>query len=125
MTEPGFDTDALARLRESREVRIETRGPREAVHRIIIWVVVDSSNRVLIRSHRGAGARWYREAVAAGNATLLFADVTLPVRVEDATDRDRVAACSAELERKYAGDPSMPSMLREEILDTTLELHPA
>jgi hypothetical protein len=124
MTEPGFDADALVRLREAKEVCIETRGPREQVHRIIIWVVVDSSHRVLIRSHRGAGARWYREAVAAGRATLLFAGVTLPVRVEDATDPDRVATCSVELERKYAGDPSMPSMLRDEILDTTLELHP-
>ena len=28
--------------------------------------------------------------------------------VEHATDPDRVAACSAELERKYAGDPAMP-----------------
>jgi hypothetical protein len=33
-----------------------------------------------------------------------------------------VARTSAGLERKYAGDPATPSMVRDEILDTTLRL---
>ncbi len=60
MSDPAFDADTLARLRDAQEVRIETRGPDDEVHRTIIWVLVDAADRVLIRSYRGAGARWYR-----------------------------------------------------------------
>jgi len=124
MTEPAFDAASLARLRDEREVRIETRGTNGGVHRTIIWVVVDASDRVLIRSYRGAGARWYREATAASAAALVIGASTIPVRLEPATDPERLAACSAELERKYAGDPATPAMVRDEVLDTTIELHP-
>ena len=124
MTEPAFDAASLARLRDEREVRIETRGTNGGVHRTIIWVVVDASDRVLIRSYRGAGARWYREAVAAGNAALIIGGATIPVLLDAASDPERVAACSAELERKYAGDPATSAMMRDEVLDTTIELHP-
>lgn len=123
MIEPGFGTDTLARLREEQEVRIETRNAAGDVHRTIIWVVVDPSDRVLIRSYRGAGARWYREAIAAETAGLVIDQVTVAVRVERATEPERVAACSAELERKYAGDPATPKMVADRVLDTTLELH--
>jgi len=125
MTEPAFAPETLARLRDELEVRIETFNAEGNVHRTIIWVVVDASERVLIRSYRGAGARWYREAVAAGRANLVMAGTSIAVRHGPATDPDRVAACSAELERKYAGDPATPAMVREEVLETTLELHPA
>ena len=125
MTEATLDAATVARLRDELEVRIETRGPRGDVHRTIIWVVVDASDRVLIRSYRGARARWYREAITAGSASLILKGSTIPVRVESAVDPERVAACSAELERKYAGDPATAAMVAEDVLDTTLELHPA
>jgi len=32
--------------------------------------------------------------------------------------------CSGELARKYAGDPATAAILRDEVLDTTLELRP-
>ena len=116
----------LDRLRDEIEVRIETRPSADGpVHRAIIWVVVDDIGRVLVRSWRGATARWYREAVAGAEAGLIVGRERLPIRVERATDAERVAACSAELERKYAGDPAVRSMVRSEILDTTLELHPS
>ena len=124
MTEATLDPATLARLRDEIEVRIETRSPRGDVHRTIIWVV-DPSGRVLIRSYRGADARWYREAVHAGSASLILKGSTIPVRVESAVDPERVAACSAELEHKYAGDPGTAAMVAEDVLDTTLELHPA
>jgi hypothetical protein len=41
-----------------------------------------------------------------------------------ATDADSVARVSAALERKYDGDPAAKSMVRDEILDTTLRLDP-
>jgi hypothetical protein len=116
----------LDRLRDEIEVRIETRPATDGpVHTAIIWVVVDDAGRVLARSWKGAAARWYREAVSGTEAALIVARERLPVRVERATDPDRVAACSAELERKYAGDPAVRSMVRDEILETTIELHPA
>lgn len=124
MTEPAFDAGTLTMLREEQEVRIETRSAAGVVHHTIIWVVVDASDRVLVRSYRGAGARWYREAIAAGTAALVMGMTTIPVRVEMATDLDRVTACSTELERKYAGDPATPAMVAEDVLDTTLQLRP-
>ncbi|MGI8998320.1 MAG: DUF2255 family protein [Candidatus Limnocylindria bacterium] len=123
MTDPAFAADTLARLRDEQEVRIETRSEAGDVHRTIIWVVVDGSDRVLIRSFHGAGARWYREAIAAGTANLVIDQTAVAVRVGGATDAERVAACSAELERKYAGDPATPQMVADTVLDTTLELH--
>ena len=126
MTEPAFGADLLERLRHEIEVDIETRATAEAQpHRTIIWVVVDAEDRVLIRSYRGAGARWYREATSGTPTALVIGDEVLPVTVEHARDEDRVQACSAELERKYAGDPATPAMVRDEVLETTLELRPA
>ena len=124
MTEQAFEVGMLARLRDAKEVDIETRSPAGATHRATIWVVVDASDRVLIRSWRGASARWYRDAVAAGIAALVFDGRTLPVRVERAADPARIDTCSQELLVKYAGDPAARSMVRDEVLDTTLELHP-
>ena len=125
MTDPVFDAETTAALRDLREVRIETYGPKGEPHRAIIWVVVDDSDRALIRSWRGASARWYREAVAAGRAQLTVDGRTRPVRVEVANDAERIEACSRELLAKYGGGSTARSMVRDEILDTTLELRPA
>ena len=126
MTEPAFIAEILDRLRHEIEVDIETRRSADAApHRTVIWVVVDPVDRVLVRSYRGQGARWYREALA-GTATALIVDGTdLPVQVVDAADPERVASCSAELLSKYAGDPAARAMVRDEVLGTTLELRPA
>jgi len=122
----AFEPRILDRLRDEVEVSIETRGaPGGPVHLTIIWIVVDDARRVLIRSYRGAGARWYREARSGTEVAVVVDRERLPVVVEHATDAERIAACSVELERKYAGDPATPAMLRTEVLDTTLELHPA
>jgi hypothetical protein len=120
-----FPPEILDRLRETEEVDIETqRAPGAPVHRTIIWVMVDDGDRVLIRSVRGIRGRWYREVIANPNCTLSVGDVDVPVRAEPATDADRVAAASAQLAVKYAGDPSLGSMLRADVLETTLELLP-
>jgi hypothetical protein len=86
---------------------------------------VDAKDRVLVRSYRGASARWYREATSGTPTALVIGDEVVPVTLEHARDEERIRSCSAELERKYAGDPSTPAMVRDEVLDTTLELHPA
>ena len=126
MTELAFAASLLERLRHGIEVDIETRPAAGAApHRTTIWVVVDAKDRVLIRSYRGAGARWYREATSGTPCALVTGDEMVPVTVEHARDAERIRACSAELERKYAGDPATPAMVRDGVLDTTLELHPA
>ena len=94
------------------------------MHRTPIWIVVDDAGRALIRSWRGAGARWYREASGGEATALIVGRDTIPVSIDHATDAERIASCSRELEAKYAGDPATKSMVADEILDTTLELSP-
>lgn len=118
----GFSSGDLALLREEREVDIETRAGDGPTHRTTIWVVVDRADRALVRTYRGAGSRWYREAVASAAARLVVADRTMDVAVHVADDPERIAACSDGLLRKYAGDPATPAMVREDVLGTTLEL---
>lgn len=119
-------TDQLRqRLAHEPEIHIRTRAADDTVHRTIIWPVVDGADRILVRSYRGASARWYREATSGRLVEIELPDGTIaPVEVEDATDPERVAACSAGFETKYAGDPATPAMVADNVLDTTLELRP-
>jgi hypothetical protein len=118
-----FDQDELERLARARTVRIETARPDGPVHSTIIWVVVDGED-VFIRSWRGPGARWYREAIANPEVAIVVAKRRLTATASRATDPNSVARTSAGLERKYAGDPATPSMVRDDILATTLRLEP-
>ena len=119
-----FDSADLALLRDDEEVDIETAASGEGpAHRAIIWVVVDERERVLIRSYRGPGARWYREIMARPDGILHVRGRALPVRAVPADDPERVEACTEALRTKYAGQHSMPVMLRQ-YLETTLELLP-
>ena len=113
------------RLAEELEIRIRTRAADGTVHRTIIWPIVDDAGRILVRSYRGASARWFGEVTSGRLVEIELPDHTIvPVEVEHATDPDRVAACSAGFEAKYAGDPATPAMVDESVLDTTLELRP-
>jgi hypothetical protein len=122
---PSFDAELLNRLAEVEEVEIETcRDAAGPVHRTIIWVVVDDDGRVLIRSVNGAAARWYREATA-NTACVLWVDgFAHRVMAIPAADSSEIASCSRQLRAKYAADPSMPSMVRPDVLGTTLRLLP-
>ena len=121
---PRFESSVLALLRDEDEIEIETRAGEEGPsHRVIIWVVVDDRDRVLIRSYRGPGARWFREITAQPEGFIHIRARVLPVLAITANDADRIEACSEGLRRKYAGDASMPRMLRN-YLETTLELVP-
>lgn len=120
----AFAPSDLDLLRTQEEVEIETSaGEAGPIHRTIIWVVVDAEDRVLIRSYRGPGARWFREITAQPDGQLHVRAQTLAIRAVPAMDPDRVAGCSEGLRRKYAGHGSMPFMLRN-YLETTLELLP-
>lgn len=119
-----FSRDVLDALDRAREVRIETSaGPDEPIHETIIWIVVDGED-VFARSWRGVTARWYREALANPEIALFVGEQRLAATAVPAHEDDAVARTSAALERKYRGDPAAPSMVRDEILITTLRLDP-
>jgi hypothetical protein len=120
-----FDDATLALLREARTIRIETsRGTGAPVHRTPIWIVVDDRRRALVRSVDGATARWYREATANPKVTLEAGGQRIPAHVEHAADAERAASCTQGYREKYGPSRSTDSMVRDEILDTTLELTP-
>jgi hypothetical protein len=129
MTDAGADRlpgDVLSLLRETQEVDIETRpAPDVPPHRTTIWVVVDPGDRAFIRTYRGAGSRWYREATASGHVALLADEQRIEVRVTPATDAESVETCSEAFRAKYrTHGASLAAMLVPAVLDTTLELLP-
>lgn len=117
----NLSSDDRALLAGSEEVEIETRSPKGTVSRTIIWVVVDGDD-VLIRSVNGAGARWYREAMAHPDVALHVSGRRILVRLESATDPDSIERCSSALTAKYHADPALPTMLVDHALPTTLRV---
>jgi hypothetical protein len=118
-----FDPDILESLRREREVHVET-SKGDAVHRTIIWVVVDGDD-VFIRSVRGPRGRWYRELVATGSGAVVSGGRRIPVRAVVTGDAESIERCSRALRQKYRPGGSLSSMLRPETLPTTLRLEPA
>jgi hypothetical protein len=49
---------------------------------------------------------------------------TFPAHAVHASDPESVARANTGLQRKYADSPSLESMVRDEILETTLRLEP-
>jgi hypothetical protein len=116
-----FDTDTLRELRAFQEVTIRTdRHPNTAV---VIWVVV-ADDEVFVRSVRGGRGRWYRDLATGGFATLEFAGRRLEVRAVPASDADSIERASREYLGKYQSSPYAQSMVRAEVLPTTLRLEP-
>jgi hypothetical protein len=122
----SFDPDILKTLDQTDEIEIETsRSPGAAVHRTIIWIVVDDGVPYL-RSVRGPAGRWYRELVANPRGVVHAGDTSVPVLAAAASDAQTVARVSQALERKYLARWAGPTaaMLRDETLPTTLRLEP-
>lgn len=108
----------------AREVDIETRRADDApAHRTTIWAVVEDGD-VYVRSYRGAAGRWYREITANPTAVLHVEGEAVPVRAVPATDPGSVERASAGYLRKYGDSSVVDSMIRDEVLDTTLRLEP-
>jgi len=120
----SFEPGVLRLLAEAREVRIETQRPGSALHSTIIWVVVDGDD-VFIRSWRGAGARWYREAVSNPQVGLVVDGQGVPATAVPATDGESIRRCSEGFLTKYRKSKSAQSMVAEDILNTTLRLEPS
>jgi hypothetical protein len=119
-----FAPDELALLAESEEIEIETARPGGPPHRTIIWIMLDGDD-AFVRSVNGAGARWYREAVADPSVTIHAGTQAFQARVIAAADPDTVARVNDALVRKYTGITGLREMLVPDIFDTTLRVEPA
>jgi len=113
--------DFVAACTAEEEVEIVTTRADGAPRRTVLWVVVEAGLPYL-RSYRGPDGRWYRDVVVRPDATLVAGRHAQPVRVVPATDPASIAACSSALARKYAADPSLPAMLDDSVLATTLRV---
>jgi hypothetical protein len=115
-----FDPAVIAALRDAREVRIRTARSKRGV---IIWVVV-ADDAAFVRSVRGPSGKWFIAASADGQATLEVGGREYPVRVQPVADRATIEAVSQVFLSKYATSPYAQSIVRTEVLDTTLRLDP-
>lgn len=118
-----FEKADLARIAAAREIEIETHSSAGEIHRTIIWVVVHDGS-VLVRSVRGPRGRWYREALADPAVAVHVDGRRLPATAVLTSDPATVVACTEELRLKYRGR-SLDSMLRPDVLETTLRLEAA
>jgi hypothetical protein len=111
-------------LDAAEEADIETTRGRDApVHRTTIWPVVEDGE-VYVRSLRGDRGRWYQEALANPDVVLHVNGESYPARAVHAPDDDSIARASAGLQRKYGDSAYLETMVRNEILETTLRLEP-
>jgi hypothetical protein len=116
-----FDADTLRDVRDRHEVAIRT--GRHPDSNVVVWTVV-VGDAVFVRSARGAKGRWYRDLAGGDTATLEAGPRRLAVRatlVDDPTEIERV---SGEYRRKYGSSPYLQSVLRAEVVATTLRLEP-
>ena len=117
----GYSEAELDLIDRTEEVEIETDGAEGAVHKTVIWAVVDDGD-VFVRSYRGPDARWYREALAHPSVALHVDGQRIPATAVVASDAASIERTSSGILRKYAGDPAAKSMVRPELLDLTLRL---
>lgn len=115
--------DVLTACADEIEIEVITTRPDGAPRRTVVWPVVYDGVAYL-RSYKGRHGRWYQEVLVDPQAALAVGGRDVPVRLVPATDPESVAACSAALARKYVGDASLPAMLVDEVLPTTLRIEP-
>src|SRR5258708_6032734 len=108
-----FDADTLRALRDTEEVTIRTDKHPETG-------VVVAAGEVFRRSAGGARGRWSRALAAGGSAALEVAGRRLAVQAMSATDQASIARASREYLRKYQSSPYAQTVVRAEVLPTTL-----
>jgi hypothetical protein len=112
------------RIASAEEVDIETtRGAGAAVHRTVIWAVI-GDGEVYVRSLNGEAGRWFRELTATPDAVLHVEGEAVPVRAVRTADPASVEAATRGFREKYADSPYLDTMIRDEILSTTVLLKP-
>jgi hypothetical protein len=122
-----FSAEDLDTIGATDEVLIEpVRRDGSPGRRKRIWIVVDGGE-AYVRSVRGTDGGWYRAVKSSGAATLHAESHTWPIRLEHVTDAAEIARVSEALRRKYEERWQQPtaSMLRDEVLSTTLRVSPS
>ena len=122
-----FPQDILDRLRETREIDIETTRKSGETTRTTIWVVVDGDD-VFVRSEFGDDGWWYRHLKARPEAVVHIGgqgDPAIAARAIAADDADSIDRCSSAIRAKYGSGRSVDMMIRPEVLHATLRLEPA
>ena len=117
----GYSQEELDLIDRTEEVEIETNGADGAVHRTIIWAIVDG-DEVYVRSYRGPNARWYREASADPAVALHVDGQRMAAKAVPANESESIERTSDGLLHKYPDDPATKSMIRPEVLDLTFRL---
>jgi len=120
-----FPPAVLKSFDETKVVDIETRSAKGTKHLIPIWIVV-VDGVAYVRSVRGPAGRWYRELLARGDGAVVAGAKRTPVRATKDSSATAIEAVSEALRKKYArSGQSLQSMLRTDVLDTTVRLDPA
>jgi hypothetical protein len=121
----GFPADVIERFDRTKVVEIETQSPKGTKHSVPIWIVV-VDGVPYVRSVRGPQGRWFRELLARGEGAVVAGGKRTPVKVKHDRTKAAMDATSEALRRKYRGSGgSLASMLRSDVLDTTVRLEPA
>ena len=121
----SFSQDVVDRLDRTKVVEIETRSPKGTKHSVPIWIVV-VDGVPYVRSVRGPQGRWFRELVARGEGAVVAGGKRTPVKATHDRAKAAIDATSGALRSKYKGSGgSLESMLRPDVLDTTVRLEPA
>lgn len=119
MTMTGEDLDLIT---STREVVVETRS-NNRTYRTVIWVVVDDG-AILIRSVRGENGRWYQRALIDPAVALIIGERRFEFTAVPVSDPGTIEQTSQAFQQKYGKSRSLDSMLRPEVLGTTLLLEP-
>lgn len=117
-----FPADVLRRFEETKVVDIETRSAKGTQHSVKIWIVV-VDGVPYVRSVRGPQGRWYRELLARGEGAIVAGGKRTAVKATHDRATTAIEGTSEALRRKYkSSGASLASMLRPEVLDTTVRL---
>lgn len=123
MTAP-FSAAVIKSFDETNVVEIETVSPKGAKHSVKIWIVV-VDGVPYVRSVRGAKGRWYRELLARGEGAIVARGKRTAVKAKHDSTKAAIDGTSDALRRKYkTSGASLASMLRADVLDTTVRLEP-
>jgi len=120
-----FPADVVGRFDAAKEVDIETRSPEGTKHSVTIWIMV-VDGVPYVRSVRGPRGRWYRELLARGEGAVVAGGKRVAVKATHDSLPSTIEAVSEALRKKYPrSGQSLASMLRADVLDTTVRLDPA
>jgi hypothetical protein len=119
-----FGKVVIDRFDREKVVEMETRSAKGTKHSVPIWIVV-VGGVPYVRSVRGPQGRWFRELVARGEGAVVADGKRTAVRATHDRSAKSIEAVSDALRRKYPrSGQSLASMLRSEVLDTTVRLEP-